>query len=243
MGPHGHYHPGDLSRLYVVGQNVPQLLRSSVVVVLREQDPRLLLVAHEAGAEAQKVPPFHGDTHVGHSGKHRLAVFFRVVKDRLYDLLVTVDLQGDAVGIAEDLVSVIVQNVHNRPQIRPLGNGGHHVAAVVENGQPGAHAVRHGPDVIRVDLVVLQLADHVRSSAGGVHQTDEGGPQLHVGNVLHQIPADAAVDDLHPSGVPPTGNIYIGGIPLNIHENGAQHHNTHSCSHPSRLPANLICFC
>lgn len=25
--------------------------------------------------------------------------------------------------------------------------------------------VRHGPDVVRVDLVVLQLADHVRSGA------------------------------------------------------------------------------
>ena len=211
----------------MVRQNIPQLLRRFAGIILGKEDPGLLLVAHKAVAGAEKVPPLHGDAHVGNRREHGLPIFLRQIEYLFDDLLVAVDLQRDAVGVPEDLVPVFIQRVQNWPQIRALGDGGHHVAAVVKHGQPGSHAVRHGADVIRVDLVILQFADHIRTDAGIVHQTDKGGAQLHIGNVLRQVSADAAMHLLYPSGVPSAGNVYIGRIAFDIHKDSAQNHNAH----------------
>ena len=98
---------------------------------------------------------------------------------------------------------------------------------VVEHRQPGAHAIRGGQDIIGVDLVIFQLAHHAGPQAGVVHQAHKGGTQLHVGDVLHHVAADAAGDLLHPAHIAPAGDIGGRGISLDVHENGAQHHNTH----------------
>ena len=48
--------------------------------------------------ELEEVAPLHRDAHVGHHGVHRLVIFLGKGKDLLHDLLIHVDLKGDAVG-------------------------------------------------------------------------------------------------------------------------------------------------
>ena len=98
---------------------------------------------------------------------------------------------------------------------------------VVEYRQPRPHAVRGPEDVVGVHLVVLQLPHYILPHAGVVHQTDEGGPQLHIGDVLHHVAGYAAGNLLHPSHVAPAGDIGAQGIPFHIHKYGAQNHNAH----------------
>ena len=97
--------PGSLN---VVGQNSLQFRGRFALVILGKQKTRLLLIAHKAGAGAQKVPPFHGNAHVGDHGKHRLMIFFRKGKDPLHDFFIHVDLQRDAVGVPEDFIPLFL---------------------------------------------------------------------------------------------------------------------------------------
>ena len=52
-----------------------------------------------------------------------------------------------------------------------------------------------------------QLVDNVLAGAGVIHQADESGAQLHIGNILGHIAADAAVDLLDPAGVAPARDV------------------------------------
>ena len=149
------------------------------------------------------------------------------LKDFLDDLLVHIDLHDDAVGICEDLVTLFVQGVRNGHQIRPLGNGGAHIAVLIKHSQPGTHAVAGLADIVGVDLVGAQLADHILTGTGLVHQADKSGPQFTVGNVFGHIPAHAAVDMFHPAHIPILGVKESLRIALNVHKYGSDHHDTH----------------
>ena len=96
-------------------------------------------------------------------------------------------------------------NCGQRRRVGPLRDGGADIAVVVEHGQPGTHAVRHALDVAGVDLVPGQLVNDVLAGAGVVHQTDEGGAQLNIGNVLRHVAADTAVYLLDRPALRPPG--------------------------------------
>ena len=160
------------------------------------------------------------------------------MEDPLDDLLVQTDLDHDAVGVGEDFVALLVQQVDQRAHVGPLGDGCHNVTAVVKDRQPGAHAVADRKNVVGVDLVAPQLADDFLADAVLVHQTDVGGPQLHVGNVLRHVAAHAAVNLLDPTDVPTLGNILVHGEPLRVHEHRADDYNTHA----RKPPVIYICF-
>ena len=142
-------------------------------------------------------------------------------------LLLKVQLNGDAVTVRKDLIALLLQQPGQRRGVGPLGDGGADIAVIVKHGQPCAHAVRHAPDVPGIDLVSGQLVDDILTGAGFIHKADKGGAQLHIGNILGHIAADAAVYLLDPACVAPAR--YVGGqrIPLNIHKNSTDHNNTH----------------
>ena len=112
---------------------------------------------------------------------------------------------------------------------------------MVKDRQPGTHAVLHGADIVHVDLVALELADHLRAGAVVVHQTHIGGAKLHVGNVLRHVPADAAVDLLDPAHVPPLGDVLIRGEALNVHKNCADDYDTHAVTSCFLFPLWFVC--
>ena len=103
-----------------------------------------------------------------------------------------------------------------------------HVAVVVKDGQPGAHAVRDTADVLCVHLVVFQFVDDILPHAGVIHQTDEGGAQLHIGDILGHIAAHAAVHLLDTSGVAATRDISRKGVALDIHKNSSEYDDSHN---------------
>ena len=72
-----------------------------------------------------------------------------------------------------------------------------------------------------------QLVNDVLAGAGVVHQTDEGGAQLDIGNVLRHVAADAAVDLLDPARVAPARDIGGQRIPLDVHKNRTDDYNAH----------------
>ena len=113
-----------------------------MVVIVREEQPSLLLVADKAIDLLQKVPALHGDTHVGNGRIHLFTVLFGVFQGLLDRLLFKVQLQRDAVTISKDLIPCSA----SRP-MSGVVSGRLEMAAVTspccQNGQPGAHAVRY----------------------------------------------------------------------------------------------------
>ena len=145
----------------------------------------------------------------------------------LDDLLVQVDLHDDTVRIPEDLVPLSIQNLHQRGHVRALGDGGRHVSGTVEHRQPGSQPIRGLADIAGVNPVIAQLLQHVLAVAAFVHQTDQGGGKLAVGNILRHISPHAAMDPLDPAGIFPGGKQGRLRIALDIHEDHADDHNSH----------------
>ena len=216
----------------MVGQHPAHLGRLQVVEIVGEEQPGLLLVADKAIDLLQKIPPLHGNAHVGHHGIDLFAVLFGVAQHLLHGVLFQVDLQRDGVAVGKDLVALVQEQLGQGRGVRPLGDGGGHIAVVVKDGQPGAHAVRHPLDVLGVHLVVGQLVDDVLPKAGFIHQPHKGGPQLHVGNVLRHVPAHAAVHLLHPPGIPPAGDVGGERIALDVHKNCTEYNDSHNLNVP-----------
>ena len=225
---HGHHHAGHVGAVDVPGQYLSHLAGGEMLVVVREEQTGLLLVADEAVDLLQIVAALHGDAHVGDGGKDLLFVLLGVVEHLLDGLFLEVQLDGDAVAVPEDLVALLFQQGGQRGGVGPLGDGRVDVAVVVEDGQPCAHAVGDFLDVSGVDLVVVQLVDDVLPHAAVIHKAHEGGAQLHVGNVLRHVPAHAAVHLLHPPGVPSAGDVGGERIALDVHKNCADDYDSHS---------------
>ena len=198
-----------------------------MVVIIREQQPGLLLVAYKTIDLLQKIPPLHGDAHIGDYGKHLFAVLFGVAQGLLHRFFFEVQLQCNGVAVCKDGIALLLQQTGQRGGVRPLGDGGVHITIVVKDGQPCAHTVRLFLDKAGVHLVLCQLVDDVLSHAGVVHQTHKGGAQFHVGNILHHVAAYAAVYLLDASGVAPAGDIGGKGIALDIHKNSSDDYDTH----------------
>ena len=73
-----------------------------------------------------------------------------------------------------------------------------------------------------------QFLQHIRTHGRVVHDAQEGGTQLNIGNVLHHVPGHTAVDVLYPSGVAPTGDVAVIGESLDIYEYGTDDNDTHN---------------
>ena len=166
---HGHHHAGNVGAVDVPGQYLSHLAGGEMLVVVREEQTGLLLVADEAVDLLQIVAALHGDAHVGDCGKDLLVVFPGIAEHLLDRVFLEVQLDGDGVAVLEDLVALLLQQGGQRGGVRALGDGGVDVAVVVKDGQPGTHAIGDLLDVSGVDLVVVQLVDDVLAHAGVVH--------------------------------------------------------------------------
>ena len=213
--------------MYIGGQHFAHFLGAQVVVVVRKEQPGFLLVAHKAIDLLQKVPALHSDAHVGNGSKDLLMVLFGIVQHLLYSFLFQIQLQCNGVTVGKDLIPFFLQQAGEGSGVRPLGNGCVHIAVVVKDGQPGAHAVRHTQDVAGVHLMIFQLVDHILSHAGVVHQTDKGRTQLYIGDILHHIAAHTAMHLFNAPGVASAGNVGRQGIPLDIHKNSSDDYDAH----------------
>ena len=154
-------------------------------------------------------------------------VLFRQRERALDDVLFHVNLEQNAVGLRENFVALLVENADDRVQVGTLGDGRGHIARVVEDGEPGSHAVGRGADVARVDLVALELFDNVRARARVVDKAHECRPQLDVRDVLDDVAAHAAVHLHDAARVAPAGDVGREGIALDIDKHRAHHDNTH----------------
>ena len=106
--------------MHIARQHPAHLLRLEMVVIVREEQPGLLLVADKAIDLLQKVPALHGDAHVGNDRIHLFAVLFGVFQGLLDCLLFKVQLQCDAVAVGKDLIPLLGQQADERCGIRPL---------------------------------------------------------------------------------------------------------------------------
>ena len=224
---HGHDHGRNVGSLHLGRNDGDHFRRGLAGIVVGKQDSRLLLVADKAVRGLKKIPSFQRDAHVRHHGVDRLSVLLRQPEGALDDLLVHVDLNDDAVRIPKNLVSVLFQGVGNGQQIRPLGNGRGHISVVVEDRQPGSHAVSGFADIVGVHPVAFQLAHNIRTGSAVVHKADKGGAQLAVRDVLRHVSPDAAMNLLHAPRVPSGGDKCRRGIPLDIHKYRADDNHSH----------------
>ena len=83
------------------------------------------------------------------------------MNDLFHDLLVYVHFDDHGIGLGKDLVAFFLQNIENRHQVRPLGDGTGQISVVVEDGQPGSHAIGNRTHIFGIYLVILKLADDV----------------------------------------------------------------------------------
>ena len=222
-----HNHAGDVRALHLLQKNLLHLLDGLVLEVLDEEDARLLAVADEAVRLLQKIAPLNGDRHVRDDRVDGLVILLRIGKDALDDLLVHVQLKGNAVGVSEDLVALLVEQRDQRTQVGALADGGTDIAVVVEHSQPRPHAVRCAEHVVGVDLVVAQLAHDVLAEAGVVDKAHKCRAQLDIRDILGHVAAHAARHLLDAPGVAPAGDIDVLRIALDVHEHRAQYNNAH----------------
>ena len=224
---HGDHDGGDVRALEALRQILDQLLGRGVGVVRHKEQPRLRLVADEAVHTLQQVPALGGDAHVGDHAVDRHMVFLAVIEHPLDDPLANVDLDDDAVGMAKDLVPLPVQDLGENVQIGPLGDRARQIPRVVEHRQPHPHPVRDRADVLGVDLVLFQPADDLFPLGGIVDHAQEGRAQLDIGDILRDVAAHAAVDDLHIAGVAPGGQIQVVREALDVHEDRPDNYDGH----------------
>ena len=154
-------------------------------------------------------------------------VLFRQRERALDDVLFHVNLQKDTVGLRENFVALLIEDIGDGAQVGPLGNRRGHIARVVEDGEPCAHAVGRCADIARVDLVALELFDNVRARARVVDKAHECRPQLDVRDVLDDVAAHAAVYLHDAARITPAGDVGREGIALDIDKHRAHHDNTH----------------
>ena len=79
-----------------------------MVVVVREQQPGLLLVADETIDLLQKIPPLHGDAHVGDYGKHLFAVLFGIAQGLLHRFFFEVQFQRNGIAVCKNSVALLL---------------------------------------------------------------------------------------------------------------------------------------
>ena len=89
-----------------------------------------------------------------------------------------------------------------------------------------------------------QLADNILPRAAVVHKADKGRAQLHVGDILGHIAADAAVHLLDTARVAPARDIGGQRIPLDVHKNSADDYDSHINSFPMcNFTADAVVLC
>ena len=181
----------------------------------------------------EQIPPLHGNGHVGYYRVDRLLMLFRQGKDLVQDVRVHIDLHHDTVGAGKDPVSLGLQHLLQGAEVRPAGNGGHHVSTVVKHGQPGAQAVRRSGDIVRDHPVPLQLFDHIQAGAAVVHHAEKHGAKGYVADILRHITAHPAVGLDHPAHIAARRDVLSVGIALDVHEYGADHQYAHIASPPA----------
>ena len=206
--PHGNNHAGDAGAAYISGQRAAHFLRPHMVVFVRKEDPRFLLVADKTVDLLQKVTPLHGNAHVGNRGIYLFVVFLCKIQDLLYSVFFQIKFNGNAIAVLKNFIAFF----------RPAGRSGGLVSGrlemaattsplIIEHSQPGAHAVRHALDIAGVHLVARQFINNILPCASVIHQAYKGGAQLHVGDILRHIAAHTAVYLFYPPGVAPARNI------------------------------------
>ena len=88
-----------------------------------------------------------------------------------HDLLIHIHLDDDRIRIGKDLVTLFLQNVKQRHQIRSLGNRSRQIAVVIKHCQSGSHAIGRRLDIFGIYLMVIQLADNCITQRRLIHNT------------------------------------------------------------------------
>jgi hypothetical protein len=72
-----------------------------------------------------------------------------------------------------------------------------------------------------------ELLHHGSAQGTVIHNANKGRPQLCVGNILHHVPGNAAVDVFYPTYIASGGKIVVLREALDIHECCADDYDTH----------------
>ena len=94
--------------MHIGGQNPAHLVRGQMVVIIGEQQPGFLLVAHKAIDLLQEIPALHGNAHVGNGRKNLFVVLFGVVQHLFYSIFFQIQLQRNGIAVGKDLVALFL---------------------------------------------------------------------------------------------------------------------------------------
>ena len=106
-----------------------------------------------------------------------------------------------------------------------------------ENVSPARDAVRMAENIIRIDMLAVQVSDHILSGSVVIDHADKRRTQPHIRDILRDIAADAPVRLDHTSDVTAAGDEFIIRVALDIHENSTEYDNAHGVSPLSDLTA------
>ena len=94
--------------MHIGSQNPAHLVRGQMAVIIGEQQPGFLLVAHKAIDLLQKIPALHGNAHVGNGRKNLFVVLFGVVQHLFYSIFFQIQLQRNGIAVGKDLVALFL---------------------------------------------------------------------------------------------------------------------------------------
>ena len=87
-----------------------------------------------------------------------------------------------------------------------------------ENVSPARDAVRMAENIIRIDMLAVQVSDHILSGSVVIDHADKRRTQPHIRDILRDIAADAPVRLDHTSDVTAAGDEFIIRVALDIQQ-------------------------
>ena len=109
------------------------------------------------------------------------------------------------IGLGKDLVAFFLRISRIGIRFGRWRQNRPDLSVVVEDSQPGSHAIGNRTHIFGIYLVILKLADDVAAEGQSRPRYLKGGAKLDIGDILHHIPAHAAVNVFNLSAFRPVG--------------------------------------
>ena len=155
-------------------------------------------------------------------------ILLRQIEHLLQNIRAHVDFHDHAVTLRYNLVSVLVQNVGDAREIRPFGDGGHDIILIVEDREPGPETIPPPDHIVHIHLMPAELGNHIRADPGVIHHADKRRAQLHIADILRDIPRHAAVQLHHAPRIASLRYELCDRVSLDIHENCSKNRDSHA---------------
>ena len=112
----------------------------------------------------------------------------------LDNILVHIHFRDNRITDPDNLIPAFLQYGKDWGEVRALGDRSCEITVVIEDSEPGSHAIWDRQHIFRIDFVVFQFSDNILPEGRFVYDTEEGRAELQIGDIFHHVPADSPMN-------------------------------------------------